>query len=248
MKKFRAIENANLPENKVCHVVVSGEYPLLLNELEALIITPLVTKSCPDIMPQVSYHADMLFSYLGDGRYLLEKSQSDLKTELDKLGFVCADNSFNLSAYYPGDAVLNASLFDKKLVCGKQSEIAFEKYVDELIRVRQGYSKCSICVVDDHSFITDDESVFKTCTDYGFDVLFVRKGSVVLEGFDYGFIGGCCGKIAKDTIAFFGDLSTHVDCKQIESFLAERGVYPLSLAKGNLIDIGSILPITEINT
>ena len=76
--------------------------------------------------------------------------------------------------------------------------------------------------------------------------MLVRKGSVKLKGFDYGFIGGCCGKIAEDTVAFCGNLKTHSDWLKIESFMKERGVYPLCLASGELIDIGSILPITEI--
>ena len=245
MTNIKPVSVANLPQNNVCHAVVSGEYPKLIAELERIGIIPLPTSACTDIMPQVSYHADMLFSHLGGKRYLLDKSQASLKSMLDNLGFLCEGDLIDLQKEYPLDSILNAAMFDKRLICGKQSEDYFVNYVDEIIEVKQGYSKCSICPVNDNSLITDDASVFKACTAAGFDVLLVSKGSVLLKGFDYGFIGGCCGKIAPDTIAFFGNLKTHYDYQKIESFLIERGVYPLSLSTGSLIDVGSILPITE---
>ncbi len=245
MNSYKPLEKANLPQNKVCHVVVSGEYPLFLKELECNGVTTIITQSCPDIMPQVANHADMLFSHLGKGRYFIEKSQSYLKSILDKIGFVCENDIIELSVDYPADSLLNAALFDKRLICGRQSVTVYNDYVDDLVTVKQGYTKCSICPVDERSMITDDKSVHDVCAALGFDVLLVNKGSVVLNGFDYGFIGGCCGKLADDILAFCGDLRTHSDWRQIDSFIRERGVFPLNLSSDYLTDIGSILPITE---
>ena len=99
--------------------------------------------------------------------------------------------------------------------------------------------------VDENSLITDDLSIYNAAIGFGLDALLVRKGCVRLDGFDTGFIGGCCGKLAKDMLAFCGDIANHPDYTKINSFLRERNVYPHSLFGGELIDIGSVIPITQ---
>ena len=71
------------------------------------------------------------------------------------------------------------------------------------------------------------------------DVLLIRPGYIILKGFDYGFIGGTCGRIG-DEIIFNGDISAHPDYDAIQAFIKSRGLdikyfdYPLE-------DIGSII-------
>ena len=245
MSKFISIYNPNLPAGKVKHVVVSGEYPQFIDELESCGITAVTTEACTDIMPSVQHHADMLFSYLGNGEYLIEKSQLKLKEELDKLkGFTCKD-TVSLNAKYPNDILLNSCIIGDIAICCKKNVHPAYREKFKIVEVSQGYSKCSVCVVDENSIITDDESVYSGCKNTDIDVLLVRKGSVLLNGFNYGFIGGCCGKISYDYIAFCGDIDTHCDASKIKSFLKFRNINYISLGKSELTDIGSILPITQ---
>ena len=97
----------------------------------------------------------------------------------------------------------------------------------------------------DSAFITDDESIYKTLKAEKLDVLLVKKGSVRLKGFDYGFFGGCCGKISDKKIVFFGDIKNHSCYDNIKSFAKNYKIDLISLAKGDLTDIGSLIPITE---
>lgn len=245
MMGFEPIVNPNLPSDKVVHIVVNGEYPQFIKELEKCGLNVLVTEACADILPALRCHADMLFSNLGNGEFLIEKSQTVLKDKLRKLNFFTAYNDIELGKTYPDDIALNACIIGNKVICGKKGVHTAIKNNRDIIEVNQGYAKCSVCVVDENSLITDDESIYDACISNGLDALMVNKGSVIISGFDYGFIGGCCGKISDDTIAFCGDLDTHDDADRIKSFLRERGIYPVSLGMGYLTDIGSLLPVTQ---
>jgi len=245
MINFKPILMPNLPADKVRHVVVSGEYPLLAESLKNCGIEPVFVTRCGDVIEQVSNHSDILFSYLGNGCYMSEKSQVSLETALNSLGFKSENNLICLSADYPNDVVLNTCIIGDKILGSAAVKDVWLCDSREFVSVKQGYAKCSVCVVDEHSLITDDSSIADVCRKIEIDALLVRKGSVKLNGFDYGFIGGCCGKISRETLAFFGDISTHTDYQKIKSFLAYRGVDALSLNSEYLTDVGSIIPITE---
>ena len=54
--------------------------------------------------------------------------------------------------------------------------------------------------------------------------LLIEKGSVHINKYDYGFIGGCCGLIDKNLLLFNGDLSLHSDFDKIKKFLYDNGI------------------------
>jgi len=245
MIDYKPIAMPNLPMNKVKHVVVSAEYSSLITALKKYDIEPLFVSTCSDVISQVRNHSDMLFSYLGNGLYMTEKFQTTLNSALNSLGFTSKNNSVSLSQNYPDDVILNTCIINGKILGSAAVADKWSSDYGEFIPVKQGYTKCSVCIVDEHSLITDDISIFDACKMLDIDALLVRKGSVKLNGFDYGFIGGCCGKISHDTLAFFGDIRSHCDYDKISSFLAYRSVDALSLCSGSLIDVGSIIPITE---
>ncbi len=246
MKEFTPIQKPNLPEKTVCHAVISGEYPQFADALQKLGVSTFLTQQCSDVLPQISYHADIVFAHLENDEFIIENSQSGLKHDLINIGFKLL-NEVKLNANYPDDVLLNACLIDDKLICGKNAVHLSILNNKRKIKSSQGYTKCSVCVVDKHSIITDDESVFHACETEEIDALLVKKGSVLLSGFDYGFIGGCSGKISSDCLAFCGDIRTHDDYQKIKEFLQFRSIVPLSLCSGQLTDIGSIIPITENN-
>ena len=74
----------------------------------------------------------------------------------------------------------------------------------------------------------------------------IEKGSVRINKYDYGFIGGCCGLIDKNTLLFNGDLSLHSDFDKIKKFLYDNNVNYIDIKGKPLMDIGSIIPIMEI--
>ncbi len=247
MTDFSFIENPNLPCRKVAHAVVSPQYPQVTAALQSIGIKTLSVCECKDVLYPLRNHSDMLFSYLGSGSFAVENSQIALRDSIKALGGIFVDDSVNLSSSYPNDIPLNFCVIGNNVIGLADKMHPKMIFGRKLINVRQGYAKCSCVPVDENSLITDDSAIYSICSTLGMDVLLVGKGSVRLEGFDFGFIGGCCGKISKDTVAFCGDIKLHTDYKQIDAFLRERNVYPLSLFGGSLLDIGSIIPITEYN-
>lgn len=147
---------------------------------------------------------------------------------------------------YPGDCAYNVAKLGNKI-------IGNHKYVDskikeiyknlgyEFIDVKQGYTKCNICIVDENSMITEDLGLFKALIPYKIDVLLLNSHSVKLNGFDYGFIGGATGHLKPGCLGFLGDLKLHPEEKQINDFLKERNVDIISLLSTNALDFGSLL-------
>ena len=238
------VGSPNLPQSKVTAVVVSGENEAVCRALEGLGISLFKTDPCARLAAPVASHADMLFCHLGGDRVIAERSQKKLGEQLERQGFIVSDHEIE-SGRYPFDAGLNVLRLNGRAVFCPKS--AAERAVADLepVPVRQGYTKCSVCVVDESSIITDDESIERACREH-FDVLKIRKGFVRLPGYDYGFIGGCTGMIDKNAVAFCGSLSSHPDGNRIKAFLSERNVEAVELFEGELIDIGSILPVMTV--
>ena len=70
----------------------------------------------------------------------------------------------------------------------------------EKINVSQGYSKCSLCIVNENSVITEDDGIAEVLKRHNMDVLKISAGDVLLSGLDYGFLGGLL------TLALIGTL------------------------------------------
>ena len=148
---------------------------------------------------------------------------------------------------YPDDVILNCKAFGRKIICNTNaaaSEIRIfaENNGFELIHCNQGYVGCSTVKLNDYAAITDDESVFNVLKSNGTDCIRISKGSVKLSGFDYGFIGGCCGLI-DNKLYFNGSIELHRDCQQIKSFLNKHSIDYENLFDYKLTDIGGIISI-----
>ena len=247
---MKFVKNAHLPENDVdCCIAGNGIIPFE-DELSKLGVNLLKTSENRRISSKISNHADLSVNYCGNGVAFADNSQSELAEKLNKLG--CKVNFIDetVSGDYPSDCLLNCVITEKLLICNtkctSQSLLNFAvEHNTKIINVNQGYVKCSLCPLTDSAFITDDESIYKTLKAEKLDVLLVKKGSVRLKGFDYGFFGGCCGKISDKKIVFFGDIKNHSCYDNIKSFAKNYKIDLISLAKGDLTDIGSLIPITE---
>lgn len=111
------------------------------------------------------------------------------------------------------------------------------------IRVRQGYARCSICVVSDEAIITSDKAISHRAAEYGLDVLTIEPGHVILDGYDYGFIGGASLTLSNSMIAFTGTLESHPDQYRILDFLKNHGKKPVFLTADPIFDIGGAVAL-----
>lgn len=248
MQKGLAI--AHCPQKRVESCIVSGQSKEILAALERLGIQTLCPSPCPNLAEPLREHADMLCFPAEKGRIFLEPGQKQLFEGLKLRGMVPRYIEKSLAAKYPADAALNGALVGKHFFANPASLSAaiLESVLQEghrLTAVKQGYTKCSLAVVDEGAVITEDAGIARAALAQGIAVLKLEPGQVKLKGYPYGFIGGCCGKIGPWELAFAGSLSAHPQGKEIERFCRDRGVIPLELINGRLQDIGGILPILE---
>jgi len=158
---------------------------------------------------------------------------------------VAVESALEQSAMYPADAGLCACWTGKHLIYNPRTADPMipANVSGDHIAVKQGYTKCSVCVVSDDAIITSDHAVAQKAANAGLDVLEVSPAYVVLEGFDYGFIGGATFKINKRQLAFTGTLSEHPDKERIYGFLAKHGIEPVFLTNLPIFDIGGAVAL-----
>lgn len=154
-----------------------------------------------------------------------------------------------ITSPYPNDVPLNVRVVGKSIICNKKyvaDEIKlFAKYRDfNLIQTNQGYAGCS-CVKLNNSVLTDDRSIYNSLNDRAIDCTIISKGSIKLNGMNYGFIGGCCGYLDKNVIGFNGEIKSHTDGDLIIKTLDDNKINYIELASGILTDIGGIVPIIK---
>lgn len=244
----RFLKNPNIPENKVTTVFADIDDICLKNVFDNLSVKVVNVIENTLLEAPVRRHADILVNYVGESTFLADENQTELCNYIENNGgkSVIIDN---IASPYPNDCLFNFADIGDYIICNKAimtEEI--EKFLQNKtkIYVNQGYSKCSVCICKHNTIITDDISVYNAVLQYdNIKLLFVEKGSVGINKYDYGFIGGCCGLIDKDVLLFNGDLSTHTDFDKIRNFLYDNEVKYIDIKGKPLTDIGSIIPIME---
>lgn len=246
---IRFVITPHLPQGNVKQIIIGKKYENMLKNASLEYNFELI---CLDDNPYVderlSGHTDLMAVHLGDNRLALRPflRSNDRLRELGAEIVFTEDNGGNS---YPNDAALNFCVVGKRLIYNDKS--ANDDIVNQLtninskIKCKQGYTKCSTCVVDERSIITVDGGIAKAASLSGLNVLHIENAEIKLSGFDKGFIGGASFKIAPDIMAFTGYIINNNVRDQIESFLSERGIKAIYLNDCPAFDIGSAIPLTE---
>ena len=242
------LNTPNLPNNKVTTVFADVDDLALKSIFNELSIKAVPVTRNELLDSPVDKHADILANYVGKSTFLVDKNQKELCSFIENnVGKSVVIE--NIKSPYPDDCLLNFADIGEYIICNRSiltEEIV--KYLPDkaIIDVKQGYSKCSVCICSHNTIITDDKSVYNAVLQYNnINSLLIEKGSVRINKYDYGFIGGCCGLIDKNTLLFNGDLSLHSDFDKIKKFLYDNGINYIDIKGKPLTDIGSIIPIFE---
>lgn len=186
----------------------------------------------------VASHADMLLCPIGGrlavhGLYYAENK--DL-FEQAKIKTVMANES--ASEKYPDDILLNG-LFLSQNLYGRIDKLSslLTDFASEKIFVKQGYTRCSVCKINENAIITADKTIADAASSHGVDVLTISPGHVTLDGYDYGFIGGASFTY-RDKIFFFGRIEDHPDYLKMRDFAEKHSAKLISLSDLPLCDIG----------
>ena len=203
-----------------------------------------LVKQTDAVYPEVSSHADLYMCKLG--------------AEPEAPVFHVEDIS-ELGYRYPANVKYNGVCMGKYFI--HNTEHTSSRLMGELeakglipIKVKQGYTKCNMVVVNDHAAITSDVGLYNsiqaykkksisegTADEHNFpEILLIRQGYVDLPGFSYGFLGGASGRVG-DEIVFNGNLESHPDFRKIQLFIEAQGLKVKYFPEYPLTDIGSII-------
>lgn len=206
---------------------------------------------CPpskDLSFSVCGHPDMLMHILDSKNILIHKDMpKEFVYLLKDLGYNILYSNSSLKSAYPYDIILNAlnisNYFVHYLDYTDSNLLNFFNNNKNLLKVKQGYTKCSTAIINDKAVITSDTGIASILSSNQIDVLLLPPGDILLPGLNYGFIGGCCGLIRDDVLAFYGNLKYYKYGNQVMTFLKKHRVLPVFLREGPLIDRGSIFAI-----
>ncbi len=261
---YRFIEKPNLPEGRV-RLVLAGERYLDTLRLDQFGIDAIGLPPVLDLEPPVASHADMQAVHLYKDKILSGMVKS-CKGEMHYMSYrqslYCkvkklvdmepADfhGATPLVRQYPTCAAYNVLLlgklavFNPKCIDSVLKSMLFSLQIQP-VYVRQGFARCSVCIVNENAVITADTGIANALQERGVAVLRIRPGYIDLPGYDTGFIGGASFKISKNVLAFTGRLDNHPDWNEIRMFIKAHQVDYIFLSERPVFDMGTAIPIIE---
>ena len=152
---------------------------------------------------------------------------------------------------YPFDIKYNVCIIGNKAIHNLKytDEILKKELFNkgfELINTTQGYTNCSIAVIDDRSAIVTDKGLNKILKKNGIDTLYLSNELDIklLNGKQYsnkrGFIGGCISRI-NNKIIVFGELKKIDPENKIREFIKKRNLEIIEFCGLDVIDYGGLI-------
>lgn len=219
----------------------------LIHNLEKLDIKAIKTLKCKELYDAISYHVDILTYKVDNNNIIVAPNiYVSFKNILIKNGINPIKGNTTLKSNYPYNIAYNVARVGKYAIHNfNYTDLIIKKYLEKekakLIHVKQGYSKCSIGIVNENAIITSDKGIAKVLiNNTDIDVLTISPGYIRLENLNYGFIGGCMASLCEKSIVFSGSLNNHPDEKNILKFLRKHNKEPIFLANTDLVDLGSV--------
>ena len=169
------------------------------------------------VYEEISSHVD-IFVCKTEKNIIIEPSQfNNIKNKLQDKNEQLIKGNDEIKRKYPYDIKYNVCTIGKKAFHNFEytdsklkEELIQQGY--ELINTTQGYTNCSIAVIDDNSAIVTDKGLFKILKKHNIDVLYLEYEPDIklLNTEEYsnrnGFIGGAISRLG-DKIIIFGDLN-----------------------------------------
>lgn len=154
---------------------------------------------------------------------------------------------------YPQDIKYNVCIIGNFAIHNLKytDKILKQKLIDngfELVNTTQGYTNCSIAVINDKSAIVTDKGLNKILQKHGIETLYLNNelNIKLLNGNKYsnkkGFIGGCISRIGNK-IMVFGELEKIDPENKIRKFIQERNLEIIDFNGLDIIDYGGLIEV-----
>lgn len=209
-------------------------------------------KKSDSVYPEISSHVDIFACKVKD-KIIVEKSAYKmLKNKLNNDENILISGETMISYDYPNDIKYNVCIVGNKAIHNfkhTDSKITqeLEKNKFERINVKQGYSNCSIAVIDEKSIILSDRGLYNNLKNSGLDILFldyIPDIKLFDENGEYsqknGFIGGAISRI-DENIVVFGDLDKIDYYCNIRKFIESRNLKIIDFEGLDVVDYGGVI-------
>lgn len=209
-------------------------------------------KKSINVYPEISSHVDIFACKVKD-KIIVEKSAYKmLKNKLNNDENILISGEKMISYDYPNDIKYNVCIVGNKAIHNfkyTDSKIISElnKNNFELINVKQGYSNCSISVIDEKSIILSDRGLYNNLKNSGLDILFldyIPNIKLFDENGEYsqknGFIGGAISRIG-DNIVVFGDIDKIDYYCNIRKFIESKNLKIIDFEGLDVVDYGGVI-------
>lgn len=214
-----------------------------------------------DLYDEIAAHVDISYVKIEQDIIVSPDRYVDLSKKIN-----CVVGNSEVEKDYPKDVPYNVCIMGKKAIHNfNYTDYIVKEKLEEKgytnICVNQGYSNCSIAVIDEKSCITSDMGIAKTLMEHEIDVLFVYEPDIKLLKrtnpnetcqnrmyFEYsdmqGFIGGAMATIG-DEVVVFGDINKFLNRDKIVKFIESKGKKIKSFDGEDIIDYGGIVVISK---
>lgn len=220
------------------------------NKLKELGYELIEINESDEVYPEISSHVD-IFTCKAGNKIIVEPTQYVNMPKLSSF----EQGTDNVEAEYPFDIKYNVCTIGKKAIhnfkyTDKKIQQELIKSGYELINTTQGYTNCSIAVIDENSAIVTDEGLYKILKNQNIDVLFLdyepeikllRKGGYSNKN---GFIGGAITRIGSN-IVIFGDLEKIDKDEKIKEFIQKRNLKIIDFKELDVVDYGGTVEFEE---
>lgn len=209
-------------------------------------------KQSKKVYPEISSHVDIFTCKIGE-KLIVEPSQyNHIKSQLQdknkvEQGCETIECKYPLDIKYNVCTIGNKALHNFEYTDSKiKEELKNQGY--ELINTTQGYTNCSIAVIDEKSAIVTDKGLYKILQKHNIDVLYLQYELDIklLSNNSYstrkGFIGGAISRIS-DNIIVFGELNKIDKNEQIRKFIEKRNLNIIEFKGLEVIDYGGIVEL-----
>ncbi len=220
-------------------------------KLKSLGYKLLEIKQNKKVYSEISSHVDIFACKIGE-KIIIEPSQyRNIKFQAQNV--IIQQGNEEIESQYPYDIKYNVCIIGKKALHNFdytdsriKEELNNQKY--EMINTTQGYTNCSIAVINDNSAIVTDKGLYKILKKHNIDVLYLNYEPDIkllnVKGYSNrkGFIGGAISRIGKNVIVF-GELSKIDKNNQIKNFIENKNVNIVQFEGIDVIDYGGIIEI-----
>lgn len=203
-----------------------------------------------NVYEEISSHVDIFVCKIGE-KIIIEPNLYEIIQKSIFPKYTIEKGQEKIGNNYPCDIKYNVCTIGKKALhnfefCDPKIKQELIKQGYELINTTQGYTNCSIAVIDENSAIVTDKGLYKILQKHNVDVLYLdyTPNIKLLNNNRYsnrnGFIGGAISRI-QNNIVIFGDLSKIDKNNIIRDFITKRNLNIIDFKGLDVIDYGGVI-------